>query len=118
MSVSPLDSIQQQVPAGTREPRPPNSSRTFISTPSHARLIAEMMQSHMVKDICLIGAKVAITHDLYTHTAQIEKRHVWSSSQYFLIFQGCGKSVIAKEFAEMLGYSVEPVMLYQVKKSL
>lgn len=28
--------------------------------------------------------------------------------------QGCGKSVVAREFAAMLGYSVEPVMLYQV----
>lgn len=75
--------ITFQVPAGTKEPRPPNSSPNFISTPSHSKLMAEMMQSHMVKDICLIGAK------------------------------GCGKSVIAREFAEMLGYSTEPVMLYQ-----
>ncbi|KAG8000987.1 von Willebrand factor A domain-containing protein 8 [Nibea albiflora] len=72
-----------QVPAGTEGLRPPNSSPTFISTPSHSQLMAEMMQSHMAKDICLIGAK------------------------------GCGKSVIAREFAEMLGYSIEPVMLYQ-----
>ncbi|XP_030642749.1 von Willebrand factor A domain-containing protein 8 [Chanos chanos] len=72
-----------QVPSGTRRPRPPNSSPSFISTPTHACLLAEMMQSHLVKDICLIGAK------------------------------GCGKSVIAKEFAEMLGYTVEPIMLYQ-----
>ncbi|XP_034021432.1 von Willebrand factor A domain-containing protein 8-like [Thalassophryne amazonica] len=72
-----------QVPAGTKEPRPPNSNPAFISTPSHAQLLAEMIQSHMVHDLCLIGAK------------------------------GCGKSVIAREFAEMLGYSIEPVMLYQ-----
>uniref|UniRef100_A0A3B5MK56 von Willebrand factor A domain containing 8 n=1 Tax=Xiphophorus couchianus TaxID=32473 RepID=A0A3B5MK56_9TELE len=72
-----------QVPAGSKEPRPSNSSLTFINTPSHSQLLAEMMQSHMVKDLCLIGAK------------------------------GCGKSVIAREFAEMLGYSIEPVMLYQ-----
>ncbi|TNN79075.1 von Willebrand factor A domain-containing protein 8 [Liparis tanakae] len=76
--------IAFQVPIGIKETRPPNSSPTFISTPSHAQLMAEMMQSHMVKDICLIGAK------------------------------GCGKSVIAKEFAQMLGYSIEPLMLYQV----
>uniref|UniRef100_A0A8C2ZYH6 von Willebrand factor A domain-containing protein 8 n=1 Tax=Cyclopterus lumpus TaxID=8103 RepID=A0A8C2ZYH6_CYCLU len=75
--------ITFQVPVGIKETRPPNSSPTFISTPSHAQLMAEMMQSHMVKDICLIGAK------------------------------GCGKSVIAREFAEMLGYSIEPLMLYQ-----
>ncbi|XP_072542068.1 von Willebrand factor A domain-containing protein 8 isoform X2 [Salminus brasiliensis] len=75
--------ITFQVPAGLRPPRPPNSSPTFISTPTHARLLAEMMQSHLVKDMCLIGAK------------------------------GYGKSVIAREFAEMLGYSIEPIMLYQ-----
>uniref|UniRef100_A0A3Q2TY78 von Willebrand factor A domain-containing protein 8 n=1 Tax=Fundulus heteroclitus TaxID=8078 RepID=A0A3Q2TY78_FUNHE len=75
--------ITFQVPAGSKELRPPNSSPTFINTPSHSQLLAEMMQSHMVKDLCLIGAK------------------------------GCGKSVIAREFAEMLGYSMEPVMLYQ-----
>uniref|UniRef100_A0A7N8X512 von Willebrand factor A domain-containing protein 8 n=1 Tax=Mastacembelus armatus TaxID=205130 RepID=A0A7N8X512_9TELE len=72
-----------QVPAGNKEPRPPNTNPNFICSPSHSQLTAEMMQSHMVKDICLIGAK------------------------------GCGKSVIAREFAEMLGYSIEPVMLYQ-----
>lgn len=32
----------------------------------------------------------------------------------FFSLQGCGKSVVAREFAAMLGYSVEPVMLYQV----
>uniref|UniRef100_A0A4W4EPU4 von Willebrand factor A domain-containing protein 8 n=1 Tax=Electrophorus electricus TaxID=8005 RepID=A0A4W4EPU4_ELEEL len=72
-----------QVPAGQRAPRPANASATFISTPSHARMLAEMMQSHLVKDICLIGPK------------------------------GCGKSAIAREFAEILGYSTEPIMLYQ-----
>uniref|UniRef100_A0AAR2IZC8 von Willebrand factor A domain-containing protein 8 n=1 Tax=Pygocentrus nattereri TaxID=42514 RepID=A0AAR2IZC8_PYGNA len=75
--------ITFQVPAGARPPRPPNSSPAFISTPSHARQLAEMMQSHLVKDMCLIGAK------------------------------GCGKSVIAREFAEMLGYNTEQIMLYQ-----
>ncbi|KAF7665107.1 hypothetical protein LDENG_00155060 [Lucifuga dentata] len=72
-----------QVPAGSKEPRPPDSRTMFINTPSHTQLIADMMLSHMVKDICLIGAK------------------------------GCGKSMIARQFAEMLGYSTESVMLYQ-----
>ncbi|XP_076841646.1 von Willebrand factor A domain-containing protein 8 isoform X2 [Brachyhypopomus gauderio] len=75
--------ITLQVPAGPRPVRPPNTSPAFVSTPAHARLLAEMMQSHLVKDMCLIGPK------------------------------GCGKSVIAKEFAEILGYSLEPIMLYQ-----
>ncbi|XP_020791891.2 von Willebrand factor A domain-containing protein 8 [Boleophthalmus pectinirostris] len=72
-----------EVQSGISEVRQPNHSPFFISTRSQSQLIAEMMQSHMVKDICLIGAK------------------------------GCGKSAIAREFAEILGYSIEPVMLYQ-----
>lgn len=71
-----------QVQSGINELRQ-LSCPFFIRTRSQSQLIAEMMQSHMVKDICLIGAK------------------------------GCGKSAIAREFAEMLGYSIEPVMLYQ-----
>lgn len=47
-----------QVPAGSRPPRSPDSSPSFISTSTHSRLLAEMMQSHLVKDMCLIGAKV------------------------------------------------------------
>ncbi|XP_077584586.1 von Willebrand factor A domain-containing protein 8 [Stigmatopora nigra] len=75
-----------QVPAGSKEPRAAHGGgggSAFVATPSHTQLIADMMQSHMVKDMCLVGAK------------------------------GCGKSVIAKEFAAILGYSMEPVMLYQ-----
>ncbi|XP_072301028.1 von Willebrand factor A domain-containing protein 8 [Eucyclogobius newberryi] len=72
-----------EVQSGVNEPRQPNCSSLFISTRSQSQLIAEMMQSHMVKDICLIGAK------------------------------GCGKSAIAREFGGILGYSIESVMLYQ-----
>uniref|UniRef100_A0A8C0HM83 von Willebrand factor A domain-containing protein 8 n=1 Tax=Buteo japonicus TaxID=224669 RepID=A0A8C0HM83_9AVES len=72
-----------QVPAGTGLLKKHPRSDTFIRTSSHNQLLAEMMQSHMVKDMCLIGGK------------------------------GCGKTVIAKEFADILGYSIEPIMLYQ-----
>ncbi|XP_034521129.1 von Willebrand factor A domain-containing protein 8 isoform X2 [Ailuropoda melanoleuca] len=72
-----------QVPAGTKPINQPCASDHFIQTLSHKQLLAEMMQSHMVKDICLIGGK------------------------------GCGKTVIAKNFADNLGYNVEPIMLYQ-----
>uniref|UniRef100_A0A8C6JZL1 von Willebrand factor A domain-containing protein 8 n=1 Tax=Melopsittacus undulatus TaxID=13146 RepID=A0A8C6JZL1_MELUD len=72
-----------QVPAGTALLKKHPRSDTFIKTSSHDQLLAEMMQSHMVKDMCLIGGK------------------------------GCGKTVIAKEFADILGYSIEPIMLYQ-----
>ncbi|XP_023587391.1 von Willebrand factor A domain-containing protein 8 isoform X3 [Trichechus manatus latirostris] len=72
-----------KVPAGTKPLTQPCTSDHFIQTLSHKQLLAEMMQSHMVKDICLIGGK------------------------------GCGKTVIAKNFADTLGYTIEPIMLYQ-----
>nr|XP_027784510.1 von Willebrand factor A domain-containing protein 8 [Marmota flaviventris] len=72
-----------KVPAGIRPFGQSCASDQFIRTLSHKQLLAEMMQSHMVKDICLIGGK------------------------------GCGKTVIAKNFADTLGYNIEPIMLYQ-----
>ncbi|KAM3934338.1 von Willebrand factor A domain-containing protein 8 [Leptodactylus fuscus] len=75
--------IRIEVAAGTRPMQLHSRSSHFIRTCTHDQLLAEMTQSHIVKDMCLIGGK------------------------------GCGKSVIAKEFADMLGYEVEPVMLYQ-----
>lgn len=53
-----------QVPAGTRPINQPCASDHFIQTLSHKQLLAEMMQSHMVKDICLIGGKVRIAVSL------------------------------------------------------
>ncbi|XP_077339308.1 von Willebrand factor A domain-containing protein 8 [Lithobates pipiens] len=75
--------ISVEMASGTRPLHLNSKLSTFIRTSTHEQLLAEMMQSHMVKDMCLIGGK------------------------------GCGKSVIAKEFADVLGYEVEPVMLYQ-----
>ncbi|XP_072473221.1 von Willebrand factor A domain-containing protein 8 isoform X2 [Notamacropus eugenii] len=75
--------VTVKVPAGTRPLNQHSGSNHFIKTLSHKQLLAEMMQSHMVKDLCLIGGK------------------------------GCGKTVIAKEFADTLGYDIEPIMLYQ-----
>ncbi|KAL8189776.1 UNVERIFIED_CONTAM: von Willebrand factor A domain-containing protein 8 [Gekko kuhli] len=72
-----------QVPAGAEPATLHSGPGDFIRTPSHEQLLAEMMLSHMVKDICLIGTK------------------------------GCGKTVVAKEFSAALGYSVESFMLYQ-----
>ncbi|XP_032888798.1 von Willebrand factor A domain-containing protein 8 [Amblyraja radiata] len=72
-----------KIPTGTKPLKFHTTSSNFTRTPSHDRLLAEMMQSHLVKDMCLIGGK------------------------------GCGKTVIAKEFADMLGYSIEPITLYQ-----
>ncbi|XP_053563944.1 von Willebrand factor A domain-containing protein 8 [Bombina bombina] len=75
--------VSMEVPAGTRVMKLHSESSQFIKTNSLEILLAEMLQSHMAKDMCLIGGK------------------------------GCGKTVIAKEFADMLGYEVEPIMLYQ-----
>lgn len=43
-----------------------------------------MLESHLVSDFCLIGPK------------------------------GCGKSITVQTLANLLGYEVEPVILYQV----
>ncbi|KAM4700318.1 von Willebrand factor A domain-containing protein 8 [Discoglossus pictus] len=75
--------VKIEVPAGTKSLKLNSGSPHFVKTNSHELLLAEMLQSHMVKDMCLIGGK------------------------------GCGKTVISKEFADMLGYEVEPIMLYQ-----
>ncbi|XP_038658700.1 von Willebrand factor A domain-containing protein 8 [Scyliorhinus canicula] len=75
--------MEFQIPIGTRSLKFHMRTPNFIRTSSHDRLLAEMMQSHMVKDICLIGGK------------------------------GCGKTVIAKEFADLLAYRIEPITLYQ-----
>ncbi|XP_053311448.1 von Willebrand factor A domain-containing protein 8 [Spea bombifrons] len=77
------NNISIEVPGGTRTLTNGSKPRDFIRTPNHEQLLAEMMQSHMVKDMCLIGGK------------------------------GCGKTVIAKQFADILGYDIEPIMLYQ-----
>ncbi|XP_012503668.1 PREDICTED: von Willebrand factor A domain-containing protein 8 [Propithecus coquereli] len=53
-----------KVPSGTRPLSQPCESDHFIQTLSHKQLQAEMMQSHMVKDICLIGGKDMTARDL------------------------------------------------------
>ncbi|XP_069745676.1 von Willebrand factor A domain-containing protein 8 isoform X2 [Narcine bancroftii] len=73
----------KEIPTGTKLLKFHTQSSNFIRTSNHDTLLAEMMQSHMVKDMCLIGGK------------------------------GCGKTVIAKEFADLLGYIIEPITLYQ-----
>ncbi|KAM6448202.1 von Willebrand factor A domain-containing protein 8 isoform 2-T2 [Liasis olivaceus] len=77
------ETVTFQVPAGAQLSGQRSEADGFVKTSSHEQLLAEMMQSHMVKDICLIGQK------------------------------GCGKTVVAKAFAAVLGYHIEPIMLYQ-----
>ncbi|CAG0920479.1 unnamed protein product [Notodromas monacha] len=58
-------------------------SSKFVSTPSCVKLLSEMIESHSVHDICLVGPK------------------------------GCGKTAIIHEFARRLGYEIEPVVMFQ-----
>lgn len=60
-----------------------DTSSTFVHTAYHERLLGEIMQSHSTHDICLIGSK------------------------------GCGKSAVARQFADLLGYERELLLLYQ-----
>ncbi|XP_077987566.1 von Willebrand factor A domain-containing protein 8-like [Glandiceps talaboti] len=72
-----------QVSAGVFGVKSIDPFHHFIGTPSHASLLGDMVQSHMVHDFCLVGPK------------------------------GCGKTVLTREFAMLLGYHMEPIMLYQ-----
>ncbi|CAK8678183.1 unnamed protein product [Clavelina lepadiformis] len=55
----------------------------FVATSYHQHLLADMMLSHSVMDMCVIGGR------------------------------GCGKTSLVKEFARHLNYRTEPVLLYQ-----
>lgn len=60
-----------------------SESGEFVKTEYHDRFIADLILSHSVKDFCVIGPK------------------------------GCGKSVVIERLADLLGYEIEPIMLYQ-----
>ncbi|XP_039291605.1 von Willebrand factor A domain-containing protein 8-like [Nilaparvata lugens] len=55
----------------------------YIATAYQDSSLAGLLQNHAIGDICVIGPK------------------------------GCGKSILVKRLANMLGYSVEPIVLYQ-----
>lgn len=58
-------------------------NESFIPTPYHNSVLVELMQTHAAHDFCVIGAR------------------------------GCGKSILVEKFAQLLGYELEPIMLYQ-----
>nr|CAD7453763.1 unnamed protein product [Timema tahoe] len=70
-----------QVPCGSGGRMSPAPS--FVHTPYQDQLLAEMLQSHLVHDICLIGPR------------------------------GCGKSATVRTLSDILGYNIEPIVLYQ-----
>lgn len=55
----------------------------FVDTPYQESLLAQLMQSHVVGDVCVIGPR------------------------------GCGKSATVRQLAARLGYTVEPIVLFQ-----
>jgi hypothetical protein len=56
------------VPSGTLDPALQSPS-TFVSTQFHDELIADMIQSHLVKDFCIVGPRVSVFFsDLFLHT--------------------------------------------------
>ncbi|XP_067669611.1 von Willebrand factor A domain-containing protein 8-like [Haliotis asinina] len=77
------DAHPVQVAAGTLPSSAGDKDSPFIRTGYHDALLSEMLQSHVTTDFCLVGPR------------------------------GCGKSVLVKQFADMLGYHTEPIMLYQ-----
>jgi putative ribosome biogenesis GTPase RsgA len=56
----------------------------FIQTSYQEQLLAELLQSHLVGDFCIIGSR------------------------------GCGKSATVNRLAALLNYQIEPIVLYQV----
>lgn len=55
----------------------------FVKTAYQSELLAELMISHSVSDFCIVGPK------------------------------GCGKSLLVSQLASLLGYTIEPIVLYQ-----
>ncbi|XP_029645766.1 von Willebrand factor A domain-containing protein 8 [Octopus sinensis] len=76
------DTSHCKVPAGLNDFSTSGTER-FVKNTYHNGMLAEMLQSHQVRDFCLIGPK------------------------------GCGKSVLVENFANYLGYHIEPVHLHQ-----
>ncbi|KOC69518.1 Uncharacterized protein KIAA0564 [Habropoda laboriosa] len=71
------------VPWGTKHISDDVNGNKYIETNYQNNLLTSMLESHIISDFCLIGPK------------------------------GCGKSITVQTLANLMGYQVEPVVLYQ-----
>jgi MoxR-like ATPase len=74
---------QYQITVPAHDTTSPIIPPTFISTPYHDQLLSDLMLSHAIGDICLVGPK------------------------------GCGKSLMIDKFASLLNYPIEYFVLYK-----
>ncbi|XP_066591206.1 von Willebrand factor A domain-containing protein 8 [Prorops nasuta] len=71
------------VPCGSKRFNKEAGQDAYIETDYQNNLIADIMESHLVSDLCIVGPR------------------------------GCGKSKSVQKFAELLKYQLEPIVLYQ-----
>ena len=74
--------------SGDNYPIPHFVCAGYVATPYHSWLLADMVLSHSVSDLCLVGPR------------------------------GCGKSALVRQLAASLGYQTETIQLYQVTLAL
>merc|ERR1711963_869715 len=74
---------KHQVPVPMGHQSLQTAAKNYVEIPYHESFLAELALSHSVHDFCIIGPR------------------------------GCGKSVIVEKLAGLLGYEMEPIMLYQ-----
>ncbi|XP_076231251.1 von Willebrand factor A domain-containing protein c12.2 [Calliopsis andreniformis] len=71
------------VPCGAKHVDKNTKLTEYVETNYQNNLLTSMLETHLVSDLCLIGPK------------------------------GCGKSTTVKMLTELMGYQIEPIVLYQ-----
>ena len=71
---------------------------------------AQLVGKPNIKKICKQGLLYEIS--VILHSVETESNCLLCDPSFF---KGCGKSVLVQQFANFLGYNIEPVVLYQVK---